>query len=250
MWSHVNLGVLMSEYKKSVQGKRPQKKPNKFLNTIRLFMFWTIVIVIGMAVVNSLNPNATLKTEERTLTEILSYAKDGKLEKIEVKGNELNVTTKDGSDLPKNLTSRKDGSGTLQEQGFAEVIEEGKVAVDIKENVDTLGIVLDIALIVLPIIIIAGFLIYMMRQAQNMNNQSMGFGKAKARLYGNEKKKVTFDDVAGNEAAKQDLSEIVDFLKNPKKYERLGAKIPRGVLLAGEPGTGKTLIVSTWVPLA
>lgn len=205
-------------------------------------MFWTIVIVIGMAVVNSLNPNATLKTEERTLTEILSYAKDGKLEKIEVKGNELNVTTKDGSDLPKNLTSRKDGSGTLQEQGFAEVIEEGKVAVDIKENVDTLGIVLDIALIVLPIIIIAGFLIYMMRQAQNMNNQSMGFGKAKARLYGNEKKKVTFDDVAGNEAAKQDLSEIVDFLKNPKKYERLGAKIPRGVLLAGEPGTGKTLM--------
>ena len=232
----------MSEYKKSVQGKRPQKKPNKFLNTIRLFMFWMIIIVIGMAVVNSLNPNATLKTEERTLTEILSYAKDGKLEKIEVKGNELNVTTKDGSDLPKNLTSRKDGSGTLQEQGFAEVIEEGKVAVDIKENVDTLGIVLDIALIVLPIIIIAGFLIYMMRQAQNMNNQSMGFGKAKARLYGNEKKKVTFDDVAGNEAAKQDLSEIVDFLKNPKKYERLGAKIPRGVLLAGEPGTGKTLM--------
>ena len=232
----------MSEYKKSVQGKRPQKKPNKFLNTIRLFMFWMIIIVIGMAVVNSLNPNATLKTEERTLTEILSYAKDGKLEKIEVKGNELNVTTKDGSDLPKNLTSRKDGSGTLQEQGFAEVIEEGKVAVDIKENVDALGMVLDIALIVLPIIIIVGFLIYMMRQAQNMNNQSMGFGKAKARLYGNEKKKVTFDDVAGNEAAKQDLSEIVDFLKNPKKYERLGAKIPRGVLLAGEPGTGKTLM--------
>lgn len=232
----------MSEYKKSVQGKRPQKKPNKFLNTIRLFMFWMIIIVIGMAVVNSLNPNAALKTEERTLTEILSYAKDGKLEKIEVKGNELNVTTKDGSDLPKNLTSRKDGSGTLQEQGFAEVIEEGKVAVDIKENVDAFGMVLDIALIVLPIIIIVGFLIYMMRQAQNMNNQSMGFGKAKARLYGNEKKKVTFDDVAGNEAAKQDLSEIVDFLKNPKKYERLGAKIPRGVLLAGEPGTGKTLM--------
>jgi cell division protease FtsH len=232
----------MSEYKKSVQGKRPQKKPNKFLNTIRLFMFWMIIIVIGMAVVNSLNPNAALKTEERTLTEILSYAKDGKLEKIEVKGNELNVTTKDGSDLPKNLTSRKDGSGTLQEQGFAEVIEEGKVAIDIKENVDALGMVLDIALIVLPIIIIVGFLIYMMRQAQNMNNQSMGFGKAKARLYGNEKKKVTFDDVAGNEAAKQDLSEIVDFLKNPKKYERLGAKIPRGVLLAGEPGTGKTLM--------
>ena len=82
----------------------------------------------------------------------------------------------------------------------------------------------------------------MMRQAQSMNSQNLGFGKAKAKLYGPDKKKVTFKDVAGNEAAKQDLTEIVDFLKNPKKYEQLGAKIPRGVLLAGDPGTGKTLM--------
>ena len=144
--------------------------------------------------------------------------------------------------MPKTIISRKDGAGTLQEQGFEEVINEGKVAVEIIENVDTMGIILDVALIVVPILIIVGFLAYMMRQAQSMNNQSMGFGKAKARLYGNEKKRVTFEDVAGNESAKQDLSEIVDFLKNPKKYEKLGAKIPRGVLLAGDPGTGKTLM--------
>lgn len=232
----------MPEYKKNVQGKHPRKKPNKFLNVIRLFMFWMIVIILGMAIILSLNPDAGVKSEERTLTEVLTYAKEEKLEKIEVTGNELKVTAKDDSGLPKHITSRKDGSGTLQEQGFSEVIEEGKVSIDIKENIDTMGIILDIALIVLPIIVVVGFLFYMMRQAQNMNNQSMGFGKAKARLYGNEKKKVTFEDVAGNEAAKQDLSEIVDFLKNPKKYERLGAKIPRGVLLAGEPGTGKTLM--------
>ncbi len=232
----------MPEYKKNISGKRPQKKPNKFLNGLRLFMFWMIVIILGMAIVTSLNPEANVKSEDRTLTEILTYAKEDRLEKIVVKGNELKVTAKDNVDLPKHLSSRKDGSGTLQEQGFAEVIEEGKVAVEIEENVDTMGIVLDVALIVLPIVIVVGFLFYMMRQAQNMNNQSMGFGKAKARLYGNEKKKVTFEDVAGNEAAKQDLTEIVDFLKNPKKYERLGAKIPRGVLLAGEPGTGKTLM--------
>lgn len=232
----------MSDFKKSVQGKHPQKKPNKFLSAIRLFAFWMVIAIFGMAIITSMNPDMGTKSEERSLTEVLNLAKEEKLEKIEVTGNELKVTTKDGFDLPKQITSRKDGSGTLQEQGFADVIEQGKVAIDIKENVDTMGIILDIALIVVPVIIIVGFLIYMMRQAQNINNQSMGFGKAKARLYGNEKKKVTFDDVAGNEVAKQDLSEIVDFLKNPKKYERLGAKIPRGVLLAGEPGTGKTLM--------
>lgn len=232
----------MPEYKKSVSGKRPQKKPNKAINTIRLIVFWMIIIVIGMAAIAAFNPDAGVKTEERTLTEVLQLAKEEKLDKIEVKGNELKVTTKDGTDLPKVITSRKDGAGTLQEQGFEEVINEGKVAVEILENVDTMGMILDIALIVVPILIIVGFLAYMMRQAQSMNNQSMGFGKAKARLYGNEKKRVTFEDVASNEAAKQDLSEIVDFLKNPKKYEKLGAKIPRGVLLAGDPGTGKTLM--------
>ena len=79
-------------------------------------------------------------------------------------------------------------------------------------------------------------------QAQSINKENMGFGKARAKLYGPDKKRVLFTDVAGNEAAKQDLSEVVDFLKNPKKYEKLGAKIPRGVLLAGDPGTGKTLM--------
>lgn len=232
----------MPEYKKSVSGKRPQKKPNKAINTVRLIIFWMVVIIIGMAAITAFNPDAGVKREERTLTEVLALAKDDKLEKIEVKGNELKVTTKDGTDLPKIISSRKDGAGTLQEQGFEEVINEGKVAVEIVENIDTMGMILDIALIVVPILIVVGFLAYMMRQAQNMNNQSMGFGKAKARLYGNEKKRVTFEDVAGNEAAKQDLSEIVDFLKNPKKYEKLGAKIPRGVLLAGDPGTGKTLM--------
>jgi len=234
----------MSEYKKNVsgRGKHPQKKPNKFINTLRLFIFWMIVILIGMAFFGSLNPDAGINYEERSLTEVLTYAKEGKLEKIIVNGNELKVTAKDNVDLPKNISSRKDGSGTLQEQGFADVIADGKVTIEIEENVDTMGVILDIALIVLPILVIIGFLAYMMRQAQSMNNQSMGFGKAKARVYGNEKKKVTFADVAGNEAAKQDLAEIVDFLKNPKKYEKLGAKIPRGVLLAGEPGTGKTLM--------
>ena len=102
----------MPEYKKNVSGRRPQKKPNKFLNTIRTFVFWMIVIILGMAIITSLNPSATGNSEERSLSEVLSYAKDSKLEKIVVKGNELTVTSKDDSGLPKTIISRKDGSGS------------------------------------------------------------------------------------------------------------------------------------------
>ena len=231
----------MPEYKNTAGKKKPQK-PNTILTLVRLGVFWLIVLLLCGALFTNLTGNGFSKTEERSITEVLSYARDEKLEKIEVTGNELKVTAKDNTDLPKTMISRKDGSGTLQEQGFEEVISEGKVAIEIKDNYDVFGTILDIALVVGPILLVVGFLIFMMRQAQSMNNQNMGFGKAKARLYGNEKKKVLFSDVAGNEAAKQDLSEIVDFLKNPKKYEKVGAKIPRGVLLAGDPGTGKTLM--------
>jgi cell division protease FtsH len=92
-------------------------------------------------------------------------------------------------------------------------------------------------------VFLIGILLFMMlRSAQGQGNQAMSFGKSRARLYGNEKNKVTFTNVAGSEEAKQDLSEIVDFLKHPKKFEHVGAKIPKGVLLAGPPGTGKTLL--------
>ena len=231
----------MPEYKNTAGKKKPQKQ-NKILNFFRLAIFWVIVLFLGSAIFTSLTGDDYGKNEERTITEILSYAKEEKLEKIEVTGNDLKVTAKDNVDLPKVMISRKDGSGTLQEQGFEEVINEGKVAIEIKDDTDVFGAIMDVALLVVPIILIIGFLVFMMRQAQSMNNQNMGFGKAKARLYGNEKNKVLFTDVAGNEAAKQDLSEVVDFLKNPKKYEKVGAKIPRGVLLAGDPGTGKTLM--------
>ena len=232
----------MPEYKNTAGKGKKQQKPNKTLNMLRLGAFWLVILFVCAMIYNSLTGTGYVKSEERSITEVLTYAKEEKLEKIEVVGNELRVTAKDDVDLPKNIISRKDGSGTLQEQGFEEVISEGKVTVEIKDNTDILGMILDAAFIIVPTVLIIGFLIFMMRQAQSMNNQNMGFGKAKARLYGNEKNKVLFSDVAGNEAAKQDLSEVVDFLKSPKKYEKVGAKIPRGVLLAGDPGTGKTLM--------
>ncbi len=229
----------MPEYKKTA-GKK-SKKPSKAGNVVRLLFFWLIIIALGGALFFNLTGSGSSMEEEKTLSEILTYANEEKLDTITVRGNELHVTPRAETDLP-NMVSRKEGASALSEQGFAEAIEQGKVNINVEENVDILGTVLDVAMIVVPVILVIAFLSYMMRQAQSMNNQSMGFGKAKARLYGNEKKRVTFADVAGNENAKQDLSEIVDFLKAPKKYEKLGAKIPSGVLLAGDPGTGKTLM--------
>ena len=234
----------MPEYKKS-EGKK-SKKPNKVSNAIRLAVFWLFCLVLVAAIFGNLGGSdiaSGTQPKEMSISELLQATEDGKINEIIVRGNDLIATPKEDSDLSGyTITSRKDGAGTLQEQGFDELVKEHKVSIKVEEQVDYLSIIIDVAIIVVPVIIVVVFISRMMSQAQNMNNQSMGFGKAKARLYGNEKKKVLFSDVAGNEAAKQDLSEIVDFLKNPKKYEKLGAKIPRGVLLAGEPGTGKTLM--------
>ena len=235
--------------------KKPAKRPNKNTNTsnmIRSVLFTLILVCFGVYLITSINYGGAQKTEV-PISEVIQRANDpeGNIAKITVTGETLDITLKDNDKTTE--TSRKDGAGTLYDQGLINYCDglagdeltkcqETYPIIEYKENINTWGIILDVALTVLPIIAIVIFLSWMMRQAQSANNQSMSFGKARARLYGPDKKKVTFKDVAGNESAKQDLTEIVDFLKSPKKYEKLGAKIPRGVLLAGEPGTGKTLM--------
>ena len=234
--------------------QQPSKKSNakkSSSNTSRSIFFSFFLIICIVAIFSSMN--SAVQLEEVPLSEVIARANDanGNIAKITVLGNDLEITLKDET-YPTQV-SRKDSSGTLYEQGLIDhcadfsgseltKCQETYPTIEYSEPVDVWGTVGDIALVVLPIIAVIIFFSYMMRQAQSMNNQSIGFGKSKAKLYGPDKKKVVFADVAGNEAAKQDLTEIVDFLKHPKKYETLGAKIPRGVLLAGDPGTGKTLM--------
>ena len=223
-------------------------------NNIRTLIFVCLIAVLVTALMINMNNNGGVHKTEVPISEVIAQANnpDGGIEKITVSGDTVDVTLK-GESQPTE-TSRKDGSGTLYDMGlktldeFCEGVAESELekcqekypVIEYKEDVNAWGIVLDVVLTILPIVAIAVLFMWIMRQATAANNSSLSFGKAKAKLYGPDKKKVTFKDVAGNEAAKQDLTEIVDFLKNPKKYEKLGAKIPRGVLLAGDPGTGKT----------
>ena len=237
--------------KNSVSGKGANNMMNRS-NMIRSALFTIILICLSAMLIVNWTSNGPVKVEV-PFSEVVTRANDpnGDIAKITVYGDTLDITLK-GKDQPTE-TSRKDSSGTLYEQGIINHCEdlegdelkkcnETYPVIEYKESVNTWVIVLDVALTVLPIIAVVIFFSWMMKQATAANSQSMSFGKAKAKLYGPDKKKVTFKDVAGNESAKQDLTEIVDFLKNPKKYEKLGAKIPRGVLLAGAPGTGKTLM--------
>jgi cell division protease FtsH len=99
-----------------------------------------------------------------------------------------------------------------------------------------------VAITILPLLIFGGLLFFMVRQAQGSNNQAMSFGKSRARMLTGDKPTVTFEDVAGADEAKQELSEVVEFLREPEKFISLGARIPKGVLMVGPPGCGKTLL--------
>ena len=229
---------------------------NNTSNTVRSMLLMFVLICFGALIIANMNSGNNVTKAEVAISDVIMRANDpeGNIAKITVSGDTVDATLKGETQATE--TSRKDESGTLYDMGLETLSEfceglageelakcqEAYPVIEYKEEVNVWGIVLDVALTVLPIIALVVFFSWMLRQANAANSQSMSFGKSRARLYGPDKKKVTFKDVAGNDAAKQDLTEIVDFLKTPKKYEKLGAKIPRGVLLAGDPGTGKTLM--------
>jgi cell division protease FtsH len=213
------------------------------LNT-RNLMRWGIYLILGILVAvflyNQFAPGQA-EPEVISLQDLAKEIKDGNIEKITIDGDSLDLTLADGTEK----TSYKETETALVTSLANLGVSPQQIGeVEIVEVAPPSGLFgwLGILSWVLPLILISAFFLIIFRQAQSSGNQAISFGRSRARMFAGEKPTITFDDVAGVEEAKQELSEVVEFLKEPQKFIALGARIPKGVILMGAPGTGKTLM--------
>jgi len=213
-------------------------------NTFKTVGFIVFIVLIGAFFwASSTLSGAEYKKNVLSYSELNQKVNTGQVQSIDEQGEDLKVTLKedlqkDGESQGKQFVVVRPG-GELRDDQKIDISKTNYTTSTPSQTGSTLGF---LAQILVPGLLILGFFFFMMRQAQGQNNQAMSFGKSKARIAGTDKDKVAFKDIAGNEEAKQDLEEVVEFLKFPKKFESVGAKIPKGVLLVGSPGTGKTMM--------
>ncbi len=196
-------------------------------------LIW-ILILVGLTAFFSISERGTLTAgDEKVLfSDFMNNVKEKRVSNVAISGAEISGMTTDG----KKFVTYAPYSPTT-----VDTLLENNVKIDAKPQ-DTSGETFwSVVISWFPMLLLIGVWVFFMRQASVGNNKALGFGKSRARLIENNKK-VTFKDVAGADESKQELEEIIDFLKDPVKFQRLGGKIPKGVLLVGPPGTGKTLL--------
>ena len=220
--------------------KIPIKPSKKFEFKLKLnlknLLLWFLIVGILASFFFSFS-NKTVESEEIPLSQAISDIKQDRIKEIEIIENQLNLKYKD----EKVLTSRKEPEVSLTEILQQEGIKPEDVEISIKDTSFSKAWV-DLLATLLPLGLMALFFFFIFRQARGAQDSIFSFGRSRAKLFAKGKQVVVFNDVAGVEEAKKEMEEVVDFLKHPGKYRRLGARTPKGVLLVGPSGTGKTLL--------
>lgn len=210
------------------------------MNRSARFLFLSLIFVIlAISLMNILSPNSSImgaRPKNLDYSEFYKELQSKNVEKATWQLNEISGTLKDGTKYVTSTVTSKDSAAA----SVLSDLKDSGVKFEIKEPPAFANWMPFLSMLIFPLTILAILYFFVLRPAQMGGNQAMSFGRSKAKRVGESGTKVTFDDVAGIEEAKQELFEIVDFLKNTKKYAALGAKIPKGILLTGPPGVGKT----------
>jgi cell division protease FtsH len=201
---------------------------------LRNFALWVIIVLLLLALFTLFqNPGQRASSQDISFSQLLSEVDQNRVRDVVIQGPEIHGTFTNGSSFQTYAPS----DPTLVKRLY-----DGKVSITAKPPGDNVPWFVSLLVSWLPFIALIGVWIFLSRQMQGGAGKAMGFGKSRAKMLTEAHGRVTFEDVAGVDEAKQDLQEIVEFLRDPGKFQRLGGRIPRGVLLVGPPGTGKTLI--------
>ncbi len=202
-------------------------------SNVKTAVFWVVLICVAVLLWTVVRTGKARMEQELSFTQFINEVEAGKVKDVTISGNEVRGTMKDDNSPLRTLipTNYPDIYKLLQDKG---------VNVKIKES--SSGNWVSLLINAIPFVLLLAFWIFMMRQMQSGGNKALSFGKSRARLHSSQQKKVTFKDVAGVDEAKEELQEIIEFLREPQKFQKLGGRIPKGVLLIGPPGTGKTLL--------
>jgi cell division protease FtsH len=208
-------------------------------STARQIIFWLLIIAGALLIYKLVNPGSK-NTENIDLTALYQKIDNNELKQLTVKQTEtVAIDNNSGREYHTQLTNETAKNDLIKE---AKEVVNGKSRVAKVEEESSNSYMWGALYYLLPFVLIFGFWIFMLRQMQSGGNKALSFGKSRAKLLSNQQKRVTFKDVAGVEEAKEELQEIIEFLKEPQKFQKLGGRIPKGVLMMGPPGTGKTLL--------